>query len=85
MKSTVYRAIAKGNTGKSPKKKDPTARIPNELLVEVVAVHANVFQVGASGEVRGRDLKRLIGAATLGTEFEARAVHCGIGVEEGTP
>jgi hypothetical protein len=71
VKSTVYSAIASGNAGKSPKKKGPNARIPNEL-VEVCAVHAEVCQVGASGELRGRDMKRLIGAATLGTDFEGQ-------------
>ena len=71
MKSTGYRAIASGNAGKSPKKKGPNARIPNEL-VEVCAVHAEVCQVGASGELRGRDMKRLIGAATLDTDFEGQ-------------
>jgi hypothetical protein len=71
VKSTVYSAIASGNAGKSPKKKGPSARIPNEL-VEVCAVHAEVCQVGASGELRGRNMKRLIGAATLGTNFEGQ-------------
>ncbi|KAI2507438.1 hypothetical protein MHU86_6930 [Fragilaria crotonensis] len=71
VKSTVYSAIASGNAGKSPKKKGPNARIPKEL-VEVCGVHAEVCQVSASGELRGRDIKRLIGAATIGTEFEGQ-------------
>jgi len=71
VKSTVYSAIASGNAGKSPKKKGPCARIPNELE-EVCAVHAEVCQVGASGELRGRDMKRLIGAATLGINFKGQ-------------
>lgn len=71
VKSTVYSAIANGNAGKSPKKKGPPTKIPSELL-QVVAVHSEVSQVSASGELRGRDIKRLIGAATLGTEFEGQ-------------
>jgi hypothetical protein len=71
VKSTVYSAIASGNAGKSPKKKGPNAKIPKEL-VEVCGVHAEVCQVSASGELRGRDIKRLIGAATIGTEFEGQ-------------
>ncbi|KAI2492280.1 hypothetical protein MHU86_22287 [Fragilaria crotonensis] len=39
--------------------------------MEAVAAHAEVSQVsGAGGELRGRDLKRLIGAATVGTQYE---------------
>ena len=71
VKSTVYSAIACGNAGKSPKKKGPNARIPKEL-VEVCGVHAKVCQVSASGELRGRDIKRLIGAATISPEFEGQ-------------
>ena len=69
-KSTVYRAVAKGNAGQSPMKKGPSSRIP-QVLMEVVAAHAEVSQIG-EGELRGREIKRLIGAAVLGTEFDDR-------------
>jgi len=69
-KSTLHKAIAAGFVGKSPKKRGPAPSIPNELL-EVVAAHAKVSQVsGGGGELRGRDIKRLIGAATVGTQYE---------------
>ena len=67
-KSTIYRAIAKGNMGMGPKKKGPPPKIPDTLL-KVLATHTEVCQVGV-GELRGRDIKRLIGAATLGTDFD---------------
>ena len=66
-RSTIYRALARGDIGKSPLKKGPPIKIPDALL-EVVAVHTEVCQVG-EGELRGRDIKRLIGAAVLGTEY----------------
>ena len=66
-RSTVYRAIAKGNVGLSPLTRGPKQKIP-DALVEIVAVNTEVCQVG-KGELRGRDIKRLIGAAVLGTEF----------------
>jgi hypothetical protein len=69
VKSTLYKAIARGNAGKSPLKKGPTVRIPSALL-EAVAVHAEVSQVSTDGELRGKDIKRLLGAATIGTKFE---------------
>ena len=66
-KSTLYKAVATGFADKSPKKKGPALRIPNELM-EAVA-HAKASQVsGAGGELRGCNLKRLIGAATVGTQ-----------------
>jgi hypothetical protein len=49
-------------------KKGPPIKILDALL-EVVAVHTEVCQVGEAGELQGRDIKRLIGAAVLGTEF----------------
>lgn len=69
-KSTVYRAVAKGNAGQSPKKKGPSSEIP-PILMQVVAAHTEVSQLG-EGELRGREIKRLIGAAILDTEFDDR-------------
>ncbi len=67
-KSTVYRAVAKGNAGQSRMKKGPSSRIP-QVIMEEVAAHAEVSQIG-EGELRGQEIKKLIGAAVLGTEFD---------------
>ena len=67
-RSTVYQAAKDGLAGTSPKKKGPPSKIP-VVLLEVVATHAEVCQVG-DGELKGRDLKRLIGASMVGTEHE---------------
>jgi hypothetical protein len=69
-RSTVYRGVKDGFAGKSPQKRGPAPKIPNELL-EVIALHAEVCQMG-EGELKGRDFKRLIGAAKLGTPYEKR-------------
>ena len=68
-RSTLYKAVSTGNVGNSPMRKGPPPKIPRELL-EVVATHAEVCQAGDCGELRGREIKRLIGAAVLGTEFD---------------
>ena len=68
-RSTVYQAVRDGRAGTSPQKKGPPPKIPASLL-EVVVTHAQVCQVG-DGELKGRDLKRLIGASIVGTEHEA--------------
>lgn len=67
-RSTVYQATKDGLAGTSPKKKGPRSKIPNKLL-EVVATHAEVCQVG-DGELKGLDIKRLIGASIVGTPHE---------------
>ena len=56
-RATVYRAVEDGLAGKSPKKKGPAPKIPDKLL-QVVALHAEMCQVGSEGELRGRDIKR---------------------------
>jgi hypothetical protein len=66
---TLHKAIAAGIVGKSPKKRGPVPRIPNGLL-EVVVPHTEVSQVSSGGELRGCDIKRLIGAATVGTQYK---------------
>ena len=68
-KSTVYRAIAKGISGKSPLKMGPPPIVPS-FLVETAAVHAEMCQVGKEGELKSVDIKRTIGAAILGTHME---------------
>jgi hypothetical protein len=63
--STVYQANKDGLTGTSPRKKGPPPKIPHKLL-QMVALHAEVCQIG-DGELRGKDLRRLIGASKVGT------------------
>ena len=46
-------------------KKGPQSKIPNKFL-EMVATHAEICQVG-DGELRGKYLRRLIGASIVGT------------------
>ena len=70
-RSTLYRAVQHGKIGVSPCKKGPPTKIP-ELLLDLAATHSEVSQVGNGGELRGRDFKRLIGAAVLGTQYESQ-------------
>jgi hypothetical protein len=58
-KSALYRAVSCGHIGASPLKRGPAPRIP-DILLDVVARHAEVNQVGDGGELRGRDIKRLM-------------------------
>ncbi len=67
--STVHRAVQHGKIGQSPCKKGPHPKIP-DVLLEISAAHSEISQVGSGGELRGRDFKRLIGAAVLGTPHE---------------
>ena len=68
-KETLYRTVREGRAGESPLKRGPPPKIP-DILLEVVALHAEVSQVGEGGELRGRDIKRLMGAAVLGTKYD---------------
>jgi hypothetical protein len=65
LRSTVYRACKEGLAGTSPRKMGPAPKIPNTFL-KMVATHAEVCQVGEC-ELKGKDLKRLIGASIVGT------------------
>jgi hypothetical protein len=67
-RSTVFQAVKDGRAGMSPKKRGPACAIPDTFL-ETVATHSEVCQVG-DGELKGKDLKRLIGASILGTKYE---------------
>ena len=58
-----------GRADESPLKQGPLPKIP-DILLEVDALHAEVSQVGEGGELRGRDIMRLIGAAVLGTKYD---------------
>jgi hypothetical protein len=69
-RSTVYNAVNEGRSGLSPKVMGPKPKIPDEL-VAMVAIHAEVSQVG-DGELRGRDIKRLIDASIVDTEYETQ-------------
>ena len=68
-RSTIYRSVQQGHVGQSPSKMGPQPSIPI-VLMDILAAHSEVSQVGNGGELRGRDLKRLIGAAVLGTRHE---------------
>jgi hypothetical protein len=50
-------------------KRGPAKKIP-DILLDVVACHTGVSQVGDGGELRGRDIKRIMNAAVIGTKFE---------------
>lgn len=67
-RSTVYEATKNGLAGQSPKKRGPAPKVPSDF-VALVATHAEVCQVG-NGELKGRDVKRLIGASMVGTRHE---------------
>jgi hypothetical protein len=64
-RSTIYQATKNGLAGVSPMKKGPQPKIQINFL-EMVATHAEICQVG-DGELRGKDLRRLIGASMVGT------------------
>ncbi|KAI2497316.1 hypothetical protein MHU86_17189 [Fragilaria crotonensis] len=76
-RSTVYQAAQNGLAGTSPKKRGPAPKIPMVLL-EVAATHSQVCQAG-DGELKGKDIKRLIGASIVGTKYEepSRSIRCG--------
>jgi hypothetical protein len=69
-KSTLHRSVKAGHVGASPLKRGPAPKIP-DILLDVVASHSEVSQVGNGGELRGRDIKRMLKAAVLGTKFES--------------
>jgi hypothetical protein len=68
-KTTLYRAVRHGKVGESPMKRGPAPKIP-DVLLEVTSLHAEVSQVGEGGELRGREIKRILGAAVIGTKYE---------------
>ena len=71
-RSTVFQAVKDGRAGMSTKKRGPVSAIPNKFL-ETVATHVEECQVG-DGEFKGKDIKRLIGASILGTEYETKFI-----------
>ncbi len=61
-RNSLYRAVSKGNNGaQSPAKKGPDTKIH--------ATHAQLSQC-SKGEMRGREIKILKGAAILGTLYD---------------
>jgi hypothetical protein len=50
-------------------KRRPASKIP-DILLDVVASHTEASQVGDGGELRGRDIKRIMKAAVMGTKFD---------------
>ena len=71
-RSTLYKAVSNGNVGKSPMKKGLPPKIPCELLDVVATTHAEVCQTGDHNELRGREIKRLIGTAVLRHAFDSK-------------
>jgi hypothetical protein len=61
--------INKGNEGISPPNRGPRTKIP-DLLLDVTATYSEVCQVGSGGELREPEIKRLLGAAVLGTKYD---------------
>ena len=72
---TLYRSVSTGSRGeRSPAKKGPPSKMP-DILLEIDAAHAQVSQF-SDGEMRGREIKRLMGAAVQGTDF-----HCTLNMQ----
>ena len=70
-RSNEYQGAAQdglAGTTTSPKKRGPAPKIPMVLL-ELTATHAQVCQAG-DGELKSKDVKRLIGASMAGTKYE---------------
>ncbi len=70
-KTTLYRAVLHGKVGENPMKRGPDPKIP-DILPDVTSLHAEVSQVGKGGELRGRGIKQMLGAAVLGTMHDDR-------------
>ncbi len=68
-KTMLYGATRHGKVGKGPMKRGPTPMIP-DILLDVTSLHAEGSQVGKGGELRGRDINQMLGAAVLGTKYE---------------
>ena len=67
-KSTLYRQTKNGMAGESPLKMGPPPKIP-PIFLEVLSTHAQICQV-SDGKLKGKDIRRLIGASTVGSGFE---------------
>jgi hypothetical protein len=60
-KTTLYKAVRNGKVGESPMKRGPAPKI-SDILLDVTSLHAEVSQVGKGGELRGREIKKMLGA-----------------------
>ena len=67
--STITRAVRQGNIGVSPQKKGKSTKISRDFT-RLIAVHANMEQVGDRGELDASQMKATMIAATLGTVHE---------------
>jgi hypothetical protein len=67
--STALRQIEKGQAGKSPAKKGRKKRISRNLL-RLVAIHANMEQVGPRGEMDSHEIKAVMQASMLDTPLD---------------
>jgi hypothetical protein len=67
-KTTINRLAQSGKSGLSPLKRGPPAKIP-KFLLDIISTHIEVCQVG-SGELSGKQIRRLIGAAISGSAYE---------------
>jgi hypothetical protein len=54
--------------GLSPKKRGPPPVI-SDTFMKAIAMHSQVCQVG-NGELKSKQIQRLIGASILGTQYE---------------
>jgi hypothetical protein len=67
-RSTIYKAIREGLQGQSSKRRGPAPKIPDDF-VAMIATHSQLRQV-SGGELKGRDICRVIGASIEGTVHE---------------
>ena len=67
-RSTIYKAIREGLQGQSPKRRGPAPKIPDDF-VAMIATHSQLRQV-SGGELKGRDICRVIGASIEGIVHE---------------
>ena len=67
-KTTINCLAQSGKSGLSPMKRGPPAKIP-KFLLDIISTHIEVCQVG-SGELSGKQIRRLIGAAISGSAYE---------------
>lgn len=66
---TVRRAVEQGRIGTSPQKKGAKPKISRDFL-RLVALHANMEQVGPRGEMNASEIKGVLVGSVLETEHE---------------
>ena len=65
-KSSVYRAVSRGQFGVSPVKNGRPSKVPPELT-RGLACHAVMMQISGKGEASSLKMRAIAGAVTLGT------------------